>query len=194
MKMSLKNPIHDEILDKFSRGFTLQEIAENIEDLSKLTITPKQYNRHTCDECGTDLIHIDNGVTTCKRCGVTDYELIPPYIDEIWKRKRTTHSRKRWFLNKVNEYVDRRYVSILTDDFVKVVNAMESLELIKGRNVSKYTYYIIRLCSRRDIPLIKQAKDVKTAEIRNKFDDVLFGQVYRTLGLELYVPLLSGVA
>ena len=54
--------------------------------------------------------------------------------------------------------------------------------LIKGRNVSRYNYYIIRLCSRRGIPLNCHLKDLIESKTKEKFDDRLFGIIYNKLG------------
>ena len=48
-------------------------------------------------------------------------------------------------------------------------------KLISGRNVSRYNYYIIRLCSRRGMPLNFHLKDLIESKMKNKSDDLLFG-------------------
>ena len=52
--------------------------------------------------------------------------------------------------------------------------------MIKG-NISRYTYYIIRLSSRRGIKVEKPIRDIKTEHIRNRFDDILYGKVFPKL-------------
>lgn len=58
---------------------------------------------------------------------------------------------------------------------------MNKRNLIKGHNISRYNYYIIRLCSRRNIQLLKEIPDMKNSKTRHKFDDNLFGVVYKEL-------------
>ena len=53
-------------------------------------------------------------------------------------------------------------------------------KLITGRNVSRYNYYIIRLCSRREIPL-NYLKDLIESKTKEKFDDRLFNIIYNKL-------------
>ena len=57
---------------------------------------------------------------------------------------------------------------------------MRKEKLITGRNVSRYNYYIIRLCSGRGIPLNYHLKDLIESKTK-KFDDRFFGIVYEKL-------------
>ena len=178
---------HEEVLDKFSRGFSIKEIGDNIHDLARLEPHLKSiHNKHCCCECGGYLIHINPGVTVCKVCFVEEYEMVPGFIEEIWRYQKTSHSRRRWFVNKVGEFSDRRHVRTLADDFARVTSALEARGMIggkgSGRNVSRYEYYIIRLCSRRAIKPKSTPKDVKTPEIRSRLDDELFVAIYPILG------------
>ena len=54
---------------------------------------------------------------------------------------------------RLKECIDSRYINIIIDDFEKVLDVMRKEKLISGRNVSRYNYYIIRLCSRRGMTL-----------------------------------------
>ena len=61
---------------------------------------------------------------------------------------------------------------------------MKKEKLIKGRNMSRYNYYIIRLCGRRGIPLKCYVKDMANTETKKMFNDRLFGIVFSKLGWE----------
>ena len=82
---------------------------------------------------------------------------------------------------RLRECIDSRYINIIIDDFEKVLDIMRKEKLITGRNVSRYNYYIIRLCSRRGIPLNCHLKDLIESKTKEKFDDRLFGIVYKKL-------------
>ena len=83
---------------------------------------------------------------------------------------------------RLRECIDSKYISIITDDFEKVLDVMRKEKLIKGRNISRYNYYIIRLCSKRGIPLNCHLKDLIESKTKEKFDDRSFGIVYKKLG------------
>ena len=51
----------------------------------------------------------------------------------------------------INSYVDQ-YIDLICNDFMNVVDVMKKKKLITGQNVSRYNYYIIRLCGRRGMP------------------------------------------
>ena len=55
---------------------------------------------------------------------------------------------------------------IKTSDFMKVVKTMNKNSLIKGCNVSRYNYYIIRLCLSGDIKLLKIINNMKQSKTR----------------------------
>ena len=82
---------------------------------------------------------------------------------------------------RLKECIDSRYINIIIDDFEKVLDVMRKEKLISGRNVSRNNYYIIRLCSRRGIPLNCHLKDLIESKTKNKFDDRLFGIIYKKL-------------
>ena len=67
---------------------------------------------------------------------------------------------------------------------MKVVDVMKKEELFNGWNVSRYNYYIIRLCSRRGNPLKCYLKDMADSKTNKIFDDGLFGIIYSKLGLD----------
>ena len=73
------------------------------------------------------------------------------------------------------ECIDSQYINIIIDDFRKIVDIMKKEKLISGKNIARYNYYIIRLCSRRGIPLNCHLKDLIEYKTKNKFDDQLFG-------------------
>ena len=58
---------------------------------------------------------------------------------------------------------------------------MRKEKLITGRDVSRHNYYNIRLCRRRGIPLNCHVKDFIESKMKNKFDDLLFGIMYKKL-------------
>ena len=82
---------------------------------------------------------------------------------------------------RLKECIDSRYINIIIDDFEKVLDVMRKEKLISGRNVSRNNYYIIRLCSRRGIPLNCHLKDLIESKAKKKFDERLFGMVYKKL-------------
>ena len=83
---------------------------------------------------------------------------------------------------RLRKCVDSKYINIITDDFMKVLDVMREKKLISCRNVSRYNYYIIRLCSRRGIPLNCCLKDLIESNTKKVFDDRLFGVIYKELG------------
>ena len=104
------------------------------------------------------------------------------WIDNIWLKykKKSVHSRNRWTYKKLCRCVEDQCIDHICDDFIK------EEKLISGRNVSRYNYYIIRLCSRRGIPLKCHVKDM--------VDDRLFGVVYPQLGRDKYCNCLYYLA
>ena len=80
---------------------------------------------------------------------------------------------------KLRECIDSQYINIIIDHFIKVVDIMKKEKLISGRNVARYNYYIIRLCSRRGIPLNCHLKHLIESKTKEKFDDRLFRMEYR---------------
>ena len=80
------------------------------------------------------------------------------------------------------------YVSLLVDDLMKVIHFLKNNNLIK--NVSRYTYYVIRLASQRSILLLIKPKDLKDGPIKNWFDGNwfdgnLFNIIYPELGWDI---------
>ena len=96
------------------------------------------------------------------------------------KYKKTVHNRSKWMYKRLRECIDRRNINII-DDFEKVLDVMRKEKLITGKNIARYNYYIIRLCSRTGIPLNRHLKDLIESETKNKFDERLFGIVYKKL-------------
>ena len=78
------------------------------------------------------------------------------------------------------ECIESQYINIILDDFMKVLDIIRKEKLITRRNLSRYNYYIIRLCSRRGIPLNCALKDLIESKTK-KSDDRLFGIVYKKL-------------
>ena len=169
------------LLLKAIQGLSFEEIGNNLDDLDRLQIMPRVSNKNVCDECGGYVV-IYNGLDICSVCGVElGSRIVPPFIEEIWKHKKSTHNHKRWFKKQIRKYIsDRHDIILITDDFCKVVKVIKEYELIKG-NISRYAYYIIRLSSRRGIKLEKPIRDIKTEHIRHRFDDILYGKVFPKL-------------
>ena len=82
---------------------------------------------------------------------------------------------------RLKECIDSRYINIIIDDFEKVLDVMRKEKLISGRTISRYNYYITRLCNRRGIPLNCHLKDLIEFKTKNIFHDRLFGIVYKKL-------------
>ena len=97
------------------------------------------------------------------------------------KYKKTVHSRSKWMYKRLRECIDNIYINIIIDDFMKVLNIMRKEKLISGKNVARYNYYIIRLCSRKGISLNSYLKDLIESKTKDKFDERLFGIVYKKL-------------
>lgn len=69
-------------------------------------------------------------------------------------------------------------------DFNKIVDMMKEHNLIKVRNLSCYNYYIFRLVSKNNIPLINKQNDLKhNRKTKNYFDYRLFG-ISKMLGFD----------
>ena len=104
-------------------------------------------------------------------------------IENIWMKykKKTVHNRSKWTYKRLWEFIDNKYINIIIDDFEKVLDVMRREKLISSRNVARYNYYIIRLCSRRGIPLNCYLKDLIESETTEKFDDRLLGIIYTKL-------------
>lgn len=82
---------------------------------------------------------------------------------------------------KLINVVKPKHIELIKEDFLKVVDVLYSCNLIKGRNVSRYRYYIIRLCHRRRFECLKKVADLKDGKVKDKFDNNLFGVVYPKL-------------
>ena len=144
----------------------------------------KDYTLEYCYKCNTDrLLDQDGGYYVCQVYGeVGGYKNQESFIPQIWRKQRSEHKRNKWFAKVLRRYVNQRDVSILFNDFMKVVVELKKNKLIK-KNISRYDYYIIRLATRRGIKLLKSSNHLKeNSNIRVKFDDLLFGIVYRELG------------
>ena len=137
-----------------------------------------------CYDCNMKKIVV-NGYYTCKKCGVVGGNYLisgGEWIENIWlKYKKSVHNRSKWMYKKLLKCIDSQYINIILDDFMKVLDIMRKEKLITGRNLSKYNYYIIRLCSRRGMPLNCTLKDLIKSKTKKRFDDRLFGSVYNKL-------------
>ena len=91
------------------------------------------------------------------------------------------HLRSKWIQKRLNGAVKPEHVSRISTDFMQVVRVMINKKLIKGRNISRYNYCVIRLCSRRGLELLKDIPDMKKSKTRQRFDNNLFGIVYKEL-------------
>ena len=170
-----------EMFDALCKGYSLDEIASgSYKDVKQ----PKHSGVGFCDDCRIDKIIVDEGVYVCPECGETEYGYVNEWDDEIWKHKKSLHSRYLHFRKQMiaGRYIESRYISMIADDFIRVVSVMIEHDLIKGKNVSKFAYYVIRLCSRRGIELESLVKDMKASKTRRVFDSRLFGEVYPLLG------------
>ena len=114
---------------------------------------------------------VADGYYTCPKCGVISNYLTNggEWVENIWMYKR------------LKECIDSRYINIIIDDFEKVLDVMRKEKLISGRTISRYNYYITRLCNRRGIPLNCHLKDLIEFKTKNIFHDRLFGIVYKKL-------------
>ena len=96
-------------------------------------------------------------------------------------KKKSVHNRSKWMYKILKECIDSQYTNIINDDFVKVLDVIRKEKLISGRNLSRYNYYIVRLCSRRRIPLNCHLNDLIESKTKKDFDDRLFGIVSKKL-------------
>ena len=77
-------------------------------------------------------------------------------------------------------------IRLILSDFHKIVFVLRKEGLIK-RNVSRYDFYIIRICTRRQIQTREPRKgedvrDLKDGKTKCRFEEQLYGTVYPKLG------------
>ena len=150
-----------------------------------------------CYPCSMNKFKTDYGFA-CPKSGRCEFccDLVP-FVKNIWMKKKSSHYRRRW-IEKVlrNKSIDWDSTKIICRDFKKIVQVMMKLNLIKGRNLSRYDYFIIRIISRNGLtgkcPL-SLFRDLKVGKTKDVFDDNLFGIVYPQLGwdIECTCPLLE---
>ena len=169
-------------LEALCYRFKFEEIVENIDDLPALynreNGKKKQYPENYCKKCKIEMKIID-GIYISDKCGrVGDTVVVNEWIENIWMcRKKSIYIRCRNIRNSIETYVHKIHVRYVFEDFLKVADIMIKYGLIK-KNISRYDYYIIRLCSRINAILIMKPKDLVHSNTRKIFNDRLFGRVY----------------
>ena len=153
----------EDLLDLLCHGYDIDDIASGAYKAKHEGI-----DNSKCDKCDGDIIHPEAGVNTCKKCGRTEYGFVSDWVDNIWLYKKSVHRRDKWFHNNVRDIMTSDEANNITSDFIDVVNVMTRNGLIKGRNVSRYNYYIARLSSKRGISV--SIVDMKDSKVRSKFD------------------------
>ena len=119
---------------------------------------------------------LGNGCYVCVNCGQCSGQVFCPFESYVvnrydYRKRKSVHSRTRWFRNMLMDYVyDDRDRDMLNADFMKLVRCYEKHGLLKGRNMSIYGWYIIKLAKRRGIPLTRKPRDIKTPAIRREYN------------------------
>ena len=136
-----------EMFDALCKGYSLDEIASgSYKDVKQ----PKHRSVDFCDDCKVDKTIVDEGVFACPECGETEYGHINEWVDQIWKHKKSIYSRYLHFKKQMitGRYVESRYIRMIANDFIRVASVMIEHDFIRGTNVSKTAYYILRLSER----------------------------------------------
>ena len=103
-------------------------------------------------------------------------------------KKKITHTYRKWIWKRLRDRSVASYneIRLILSDFHKIVFVLRKEGLIK-RNVSRYDFYIIRICTRRQIQPIEPRKgedlrDLKNGKTKCRFEEQLYGTVYPKLG------------
>ena len=69
-----------------------------------------------------------------------------------WMKKKSVHTYRRWMWKRLRDrsVATHNEIGLIVSDFHKIVSVLREEGLIK-RNVSRYDFYIIRICSRKRI-------------------------------------------
>lgn len=162
-------------------GYTIDEILNCAKQKDP---TQNKLNDTTyCYNCSNHRTPIEDGVFSCNKCGETTYGHVNNFIPNVWMYKKTHHSYSKW-LGKLltgKRLVSEDSIPIVIEDFILIVSALKRNKLI-AKNVSKYNFYILRICSRRGIELIGKANDLISGKTKERFERNLYGVVYKDLG------------
>lgn len=110
-----------------------------------------------CSMCNDDKVLMPDCCFSCPNCGeVGGYRTQEDFIPDIWmKCQKVSINVMSGLRKKIREYVNQKYFNIMVKDFQKVLDGMKNNKLIKGQNLSRYSYYIIWIASRNSIGLLK---------------------------------------
>lgn len=92
----------------------------------------KDDNIHYGHECNQERMLQDDGCYSCITCAcVGGNKNQENYIPEIWKKQKSHHRINVWSSKVIKKHVKHRDVSILVQDFMKVVIQLKATNLIK---------------------------------------------------------------
>ena len=112
----------------------------------------KRIDRWIRVSCG-DYQVVDADGLVCPSCGVRHFTLVnerPGKFD--WMKKKSIHSCSRWMSKLLQDrsIVNINDIPIIVSGFPTIVVALQEAGFAK-KNVSRYDYHILRVCSRRGI-------------------------------------------
>ena len=96
---------------------------------------------------------LDEGSLVCTACGVRQFIHVGERPGERdWLKNRSVHTYRRWMEKRLRDrsVVWEHEIRIVVQDFHDIVSVLRKERFIK-RNVSRYDFYILRICSRRGI-------------------------------------------
>ena len=153
-----------------------------------MTVTPKRSpqtdDTAVCPQCGSTKKCTGSWHTVCTNCGqvLSTHLIFKPapgsYSNAGFGRVFAPHSRLKWFEKKMVGRVHSSQHARIRSDFKWVLRCMESNNLIVGRNLTRYEFYLSRLCNRNGVALKDPRKDPPKV---NALEDQLFGKVYLLL-------------
>ena len=140
-----------------------------------------------CERCSSREKVEGSGYVTCSNCGQVVDVLLSNYVSyehnkDDYLKQRSEHCRVRWFKRLMRNHIHSSHWNLISHEFQEIVRCMESLRLLEGRNLVKYSFYLIRLCSRNGVELRTPLPNLKTKKALNTLEDRLFGKVYVELG------------
>ena len=139
-----------------------------------------------CFPCELNKLRTHYGFA-CPKCGEAEFLCdAVPFVENIWLKQRSRHSRMRWLEKMLRDKgVTWNAIQVICGDFRKILQVFMNKGLIKGRNLSRYDYFVIRIVSRNKLSNVcadGSLRDLKKGRVKDAFDSKLFGVVYPELG------------
>ena len=94
---------------------------------------------------------------------------ISEYDEDDYMKNKSVNLRSKWIQKRLHGVIKSEHIKTISTDFMKIVHTMNKNKLIKGSKRSRHNCYIIRLCSRRGIKLLKSINSMKDLETRKGF-------------------------